>query len=306
MNSEPRGVQEFQHGRIMDDNTLHSKDLFQKTKSEHLLLAQTIERLLAKRREEMGRGMGRLVQLQKTWSREWTRAELTDVAYSSYRALLNGKLKNFPARDQVLAIGDYLACTPLEVNSLLLAAGYTPLREHLNYEQEEAVLELTQRMLGPLPMPTIVVACDWNILWVNPATVELFGMDSLILRSIARQPMNLLEAIFDDTFPLLEYFHPDSREALARQSLYHFRMNNLLYQHERWYSKLLDRLWHLPRFAALWRATEEQAKLQSLEPPNPIRIRRSGNKTEEVLMVPVRIGNGITPSPHVLTFVPMA
>ncbi len=288
----------------MYDNTASPKDLFQKTRPEHLLLARTIERLLAKRHEELARGLGRLVQLQRSWSREWTRAELTDVAYSSYRALLNGKLKNFPAREQVLAIGDYLACTPLEVNSLLLAAGYTPLREHLNYEQDAAVLRMTQKLLELLPIPTIVVACDWNILWVNPATVEFFGLDSVLLQTLAQQPMNLLEATFDDTFPLLDYFHPDSREALGRQSLHHFRMNNLLYQHERWFIKVRERLWHLPHFAAFWLATEEHAKLHSITPPHPIRMRGTATNIEAVLMVPMRIGNGITPSPHILTFVP--
>jgi hypothetical protein len=99
-------------------------------------LAAKIEEVLARRRSEM---------LHRACSsKRWTQQEVRDVAYSSYKMLLSGRVRYPPRQSVVMQIADYLECKPVQRNVLLLAAGYAPQRSYLEGVELEAALALAQ------------------------------------------------------------------------------------------------------------------------------------------------------------------
>src|SRR5689334_19489735 len=58
--------------------------------------------------------------------KRFTQQELTDEACPTYKNLLVGRSQRIPSRQTLMQIADYLECSMVQRNNLLLAARYLP------------------------------------------------------------------------------------------------------------------------------------------------------------------------------------
>lgn len=186
--------------------------------------------------------------------RAWTRDELCDVAYSSYRALLRGTVRRPPRREVVLDIADYLECSMTERNQLLAAARYAI--EHpgpRGTELRQAVDDL-RTIIEMLPLPAYAVSRDWTILLINDHLLTVFGLDRAEVTGLPAPTRNVLRLLFDPALPVRGRLASDqlSWSRLATFSVYRFIGDNLLWQYDPWYRALIARLGDLPDFTRHW------------------------------------------------------
>jgi hypothetical protein len=186
--------------------------------------------------------------------RAWTRDELCDVAYSSYRALLRGMVRRPPRRDVVLDIADYLECTMGERNHLLVAAGYAIVDPGPRGAELQRALAGLHAVIELLPLPAYVVSQDWTVQLINAHLVVLFGLDGGAMRRLPAPARNMLRLLFDPALPIRNRLDQDrgSWSRLARLSVFRFKQDNLMWQYEPWYTTLVSSLHELPGFPACW------------------------------------------------------
>lgn len=219
--------------------------------------AQTVEAMLAHRRARGTRSAGQV----------WTRDEVCDLAYASYKALLRGVVRHPPRRVTVLGLADYLECTLAERNHLLLAAGRAPEQPDLQGEALAQVLAVAEDTLPLLPFPAISVTRDWTVHGLNARMLSLFGLTPAEVAAVPLERRTLLHLVFDPRSPLYPWLGGGSGvwEQTARRDVLVFQRHNALSRHDAWYTSRVRSLMALPRFEDLW--NDVQAALRDEEIP---------------------------------------
>ncbi len=220
-------------------------------------MVDVIEDLLDRRRQEAVRGLRPRRTWRNSdyeWIKEWSRSELVDLAYPSYRAMLQGKIQKPPQRDVVMKIADYLECTVAERNRLLTSAQYLPEPMALEGEALNVVMAVARDIIDYVPMPAYMITRDWNIHIWNKYVLTLFGLTEAQIESIPPAQRNVLQFIFDTRLPVFDLLNgnPEMWDYTARLNLFGFKHNNLHYQYEDWYIEKVESLMELPKFAEYW------------------------------------------------------
>lgn len=218
-------------------------------------LARVIEELLARRRQEAAQGSS--ARIQRDWPKEWTRDELCDVVYSSYKALLKGAIRRPPRRQVVMELADYLECSLEERNRLLVAARYTAEQPYLQGAQLETALAIAQTVIDELPLPAHSLTRAWDIHLVNDQLLRLLGLEREQLMALPPEQRNVLQLVFDPELPLHTLLspNPETWDQTARREVYGFKQQNQLCQYDDWYAERVAQLMRLPHFARYWQQT---------------------------------------------------
>jgi PAS domain-containing protein len=210
-----------------------------------------VEELLARRQHELQAGASRPAWLDADWGpRNWTRTEMEDMVYGSYKQMRQGRITRPPRRETVMEIADYLNCTLEERNRLLVAADATPVAPYLTGPELESVAQIVSRLAQNLAMPAMVINRDWRIHYFNEHLIRLYGVTPEQLAALSPDQFNVLHLLFDPRLPLYPRLIQNraSWARMARQTVYGFKSANVLYQFEPWYQDLLARLMTLPEF----------------------------------------------------------
>ncbi len=190
--------------------------------------------------------------------RSWTKDELCDVAYSSYRALLRGAVRRPPRREVVLTIADYLECTMVERNQLLTAARYAIEHPGPGGAELRRVLSELRVVISALPLPAYAVSRDWTMQLINDHLLVALGLARADVVGLPASARNVLRLLFDPALPVRRLLEPDqvSWSQLAVFSIMRFRQDNLLWQYDAWYQGLIAKLSDLPDFSRYWRQVQ--------------------------------------------------
>lgn len=188
-------------------------------------------------------------------TRAWTREELAAIAYSSYLDLAKDRIRRPPPAEVIHEIGNYLNCTQNELNTLLIAAGYTPVKRYLEDEELQIALSIIRRNMAFTSLPAYLMDHRWLIYEVNPALSRLFGLSASEHAAINRAYPSQLAQLLIPGLPFFELAMSggvENWQYCARRDLAGFRLDNSLNQYEKWYVDLLQTLIYLPNFAAFW------------------------------------------------------
>jgi len=190
--------------------------------------------------------------------RSWTKDELCDVAYSSYRALLRGAVRRPPRREVVLTIADYLECTMIERNQLLTAARYAIEHPGPGEAELRRVFGELRVVIDALPLPAYAVSRDWTMQLINDHLLVALGLARAEVASLPASSRNVLRLLFDPALPVRRLLEPDqaSWSQLAAFSIVRFRQDNVLWQYDAWYQGLIAKLSDLPDFSRHWRQAQ--------------------------------------------------
>lgn len=190
--------------------------------------------------------------------RAWTRDELCDVAYSSYRALLRGAVRRPPRREVVMDIADYLQCTMTERNQLLVAARYAIEHPGPRGAELHKAVDALRTVTDTLPLPAYAVSRDWTVLLVNDHLLAVLGLRLADIFDLPVPARNVLRLVFDPALPIRALVEPDaaSWSQLAAFSVFRFMHDNLLWQYDPWYRAFIARLSDLPDFAHYWQLAQ--------------------------------------------------
>jgi PAS domain-containing protein len=214
--------------------------------------ASLVETLLQRRRSDP-----RQRRAAAEWCavpRSWTRDELCDVAYSSYRALLRGAVRRPPRREVVMDIADYLQCTMTERNQLLVAARYSIEHPGPRGAELQQAVEALRAVMDSLPLPAYAVSRDWTVILINDYLLAILDLRREDVVGLPQSSRNVLRLLFDPDLPIRPLLEPDraSWSHLAAFSVFRFMQDNLLWQYEPWYRGLIARLGDLPDFPHYW------------------------------------------------------
>lgn len=218
---------------------------------------RTVEELLLLRQQEARQPEQALPYAVREgdWGpRKWHRTELEDMVYSSYKRMRQGHITRPPRREVVMEIADYLQCTLLERNRLLLAARTFPVELFLQGPELERVLSVAIEVARVLPMPAMIINRDWRIHYVNDGLLNIYGITPQQVAEMPAASMNMIQLLFDPTLPFYANLivNRESWTQMALQTIYGFKMANLLSMYEPWYQEVVDRLMGLPNFAWYW------------------------------------------------------
>lgn len=215
----------------------------------------TVEALLEKRQQDADNETRFIDPHNNDWGpRTWTRTEMEDMVYSSYKQMRRGRITRPPRRDKVMEIADYLNCTLEERNRLLVAAETAPLDVYIIGEDLENLLKPNISVAQSLEIPAMVINRDWRIHFLNAQMLALYGVSPAQLNEIPEKRRNLLHLLFDPELPLYTNLigKRESWTRMARQTIYAFKIANQLCQFEDWYQALVQEWMQLPQFAHHW------------------------------------------------------
>lgn len=270
------------------------QEVLERTAPECRDFATTIEALLEQRRQ------------QSIWSKDWSRDEVCDLVYASYKALLRGVVRRVPRRAVVMQIADYFEASLQERNRLLVAAGYLPIEPYLSGPALEEALALGRQTLEMLPLPALLVTRDWGIQGVNQQLFALLGLSADQLQALPVRARNILHLVFDPGSPMYRLLGAGDLtwEAVARRDLQRFRRDNLFSSREPWFLELLNQLSNLPRFDGLWASVQsESPEAPSQEALHLIDFVNLPQGSLRVQML--RVGLGDLEFPRVLAYLPV-
>jgi hypothetical protein len=228
------------------------QEVLERTAPECRDFAATTEALLEQRRQG---------SIPNAWSKDWSRDEVCDVVYASYKALLRGVVRRVPRRAVVMQVADYFEASLPERNRLLVAAGYLPIEPFLSGPALEEALRLGHQTLETLPLPAVLVTRDWGIQGVNSHLFALLGLNADQLRALPVGARNVLHLVFDPASPMYRLLGTGNPnwELVARRDLLSFRRDNRFSSREPWFLGLLEQLSGLPRFAELWASVQAES-----------------------------------------------
>lgn len=278
----------------------------------------TVEELLERRRNAQAAGLEYPTQWrQDPWGpRSWHRTELEDMVYSSYKQMRQGRITRPPRREVVMEIADYLNCTLVERNRLLLAAHAAPVSLYLTGDRLDELLPVAIGVARRLNIPAMVINRDWGIHYQNEQMLAAFAISPAQLAALRPEQRNVLHLLFDPDLPLQPNLigHPESWRRMARQTIYAFKLANLLCQFEPWYHELVGRLMRLPAFAGHWDTvlvdaafdSDPSVQLQSAAITLDVALTRPPAGQEQLRLRPLVISVGYFQFdfPLVLAFLP--
>lgn len=215
----------------------------------------TVEELLNRRQKELDRN-----SLVPSWDydmwgpRAWTRTEMEDMVYSSYKQMRRGRITRPPRREIVMQIADYLNCTLEERNRLLIAAEIAPLDLYLTGEALDTCLQPTIAVAAAMELPAMVINRDWQIHFLNEPILTMYDVTIEQLQAIPANHQNALRLLFDPHLPLYPNLigNTPSWTRMVRQTIYGFKTANRLSQFEPWYQELIQQWMQLPTFEYHW------------------------------------------------------
>lgn len=224
-----------------------------------------VEDLLQRRQNEAGHLAPRSWLHDEWGPRTWTRTEFEYTVYHSYKPMRQGRVTRPPRREVVMQIADYLNCSLEERNRLLLAARATPIAPYLTGEKLDEALEAARRVVQTLPLPAIIINRDWHIHHINAHVLTLNGAQPEALKKIPPHKFNIIQLLFDPALPLQPHLieNRPSWTRMVRQTIYGFKMANLICQYEPWYQALLSQLMQLPEFEHHWQTVRVDAEFGS-------------------------------------------
>jgi len=107
---------------------------------------EVVEDLLNRRQNNLSNHISTRAWQDNLWGpRTWTRTEMEDMVYSSYKQMRRGRITRPPRREVVIDMADYLDCTIDERNRLLVAANLPPVDPYLTYAYLFSLLLRLQR-----------------------------------------------------------------------------------------------------------------------------------------------------------------
>lgn len=224
---------------------------------------EVVEALL-KRRQGEAKQLNRseIFWREDDWGpRTWTHTDFADMVYGSYKPMRQGRVTRPPRRDTVMEIADYLNCTLEERNRLLVAAHATPVAPYLTGAKLDEVLAVAVGVACSLPIPAIIINRDWRVHYINKHALTLNGVTPEQVAAIPATKLNILRLLFDPDLPLYPHLSQNhlSWTRMARQTIYGFKLANLLCQFEPWYQALIQQLMTLPQFDQHWRTVNADA-----------------------------------------------
>lgn len=215
----------------------------------------TVEELLTRRQQELADGT-----YSRSWEDEWgprfwTRTEMEDMVYSSYKQMRRGRITRPPRREVIMDIANYLNCTLEERNRLLVSANLAPVDPYLTGKALEELLQPTIEIAESLDMPAVIINRDWRIHYLNPQMLVLYGVTPEQLEAVPPEDRNILCLLFDPQLPLYINLidNAASWTRMVRQTIYGFKVANRLCQYELWYQDLVEQLMQLPEFEYHWK-----------------------------------------------------
>jgi hypothetical protein len=238
--------------------------------------------------------------------KRFTQQELNDEACPTYKNWLIGRSHRLPSRSLLMQIADYLECSEVERNNILLAAQYLPEQSEWEGDELRRALERAQQIMEVLPYPAIVVTHTFQVQAAN----EFF------LRLLELPPLETIPPHQCSTIHFL--FHPDvcRRSTLTAEAralwqthalsgLQLFKQQNVLSQYDAWYQQSVKRWCELPGFQAYWEKAREESR-QEIAPIKVVLARMA--TTGEVLSI--RLRHMLVPisgksSPAVSAFLPV-
>ena len=111
--------------------------------------------------------------------RRFTQLELTQEALPTYGNLLAGRSKRLPARRQILDVAEYLECTIVETNDLLIAAQYLPERRELSRSEYDRLHKRASWLSSIIPLPSLVVKPNLEVIYANRSILEINGIPDM-------------------------------------------------------------------------------------------------------------------------------
>src|SRR5262249_55523325 len=142
--------------------------------------------------------------------KDWSRDELCDLVYSSYKAMLRGMVRRPPRRDVVLRIARHLDCTPPERNRLLTAARYEAEPPQPAGPELTEPLRRSPSAAPGLPMPAYAVMRDWTVVHINDLLLDLLQLSRRDWEAIAPGSRTVLQLLFDPALPIRRRLAADS------------------------------------------------------------------------------------------------
>lgn len=121
------------------------------------------------------------------------------MACPTYKNLLMGRSHRMPDRRMIICIAEYLECTAVERNALLLAAGYLPVYPALEGAAMEQALEEVRQILSSLPLPAMIVNHMLNIKAVNERFSRLFELPA---HQAFYKDLNMADLHFNADYPV--------------------------------------------------------------------------------------------------------
>jgi hypothetical protein len=215
----------------------------------------TVEEFLNHRRQELQKDT-----LIPSWDydmwgpRTWTRTEMEDMVYSSYKQMRRGRITRPPRREIVMQIADYLNCTLEERNRLLISAEIAPVDLYLTGESLDEFLQPTIDVAAAMELPAMVINRDWQIHFLNEQILTMYDVTMEQLQAIPATHQNALRLLFDPHLPLYPNLigNTISWTRMVRQTIYGFKSANRLSQFEPWYQELIQQWMQLPTFEHHW------------------------------------------------------
>jgi hypothetical protein len=279
---------------------------------------QCVETLLDRRRAGLRNpGPAAALQPASDWGpRSWSRTELEDMVYSSYKQMRKGRITRPPRREVVMELADYLECTLEERNRLLLAAGAAPIAPYLTGADLDAALRIATSVAEQLTIPSVIITRDWHIHYFNDRLLELFAVTPQQLAALAPHQFNVLHLLFDPALPLHPHLiqNRSSWTRMARQTIYAFKGANQLNQFDVWYSDVLAQLLALPEFATHWAsvavdqpfAADPSAATQASTLTLEVQLQPAAGPAQKIWLRPLLISVGYFQFdfPQIVAFVP--
>jgi hypothetical protein len=166
----------------------------------------------------------------------------------------------------VLAIADYLECTMTERNHLLAAARYAMEHPGPGGAELRRVLDELHVVVSALPLPAYAVSRDWTVHLINDHLLKVLALARADVVGLPALSRNVLRLLFDPELPVRRLLEPDqaSWSALAAFGVIRFRQDNVLWQHDAWYRRLVAKLSDLPDFPRYWRLAQSSRPADAL------------------------------------------
>ncbi|GHO93724.1 hypothetical protein KSF_037720 [Reticulibacter mediterranei] len=187
--------------------------------------------------------------------KRFTQQELTDEACPTYKNLLVGRSQRIPSRQTLMQIADYLECSMVQRNNLLLAARYLPESLELTGSELQLALKLGKNLMQTLPYPAILVTHTLHIEAINELFQRLFA--PLPLATIPQEQRHMLSLFFRHDLPFRERSTFNKQATKAWQAgvsrgIQLFKESNRFYQFEPWYQTLVEQFCAVADFRQYW------------------------------------------------------
>lgn len=186
--------------------------------------------------------------------KRFTQQELNDMACPTYKNLLTGRSHRLPDRSMIACIAEYLECTAVERNDLLLAAGYLPVYQALEGMAMEQALEEVRQIMSSLPLPAMIVNHMLDIKAVNERFSRLFELPA---SSACYDGLNMADLHFNTDYPVRSRstFNAASYELWEAHAVDGIRAYQTMYtgsRHEPWYTHSIEKLRQNSDFNKYW------------------------------------------------------